>query len=271
MHISDSSTTIGAPALAVEGLGAGYGGELIVRAITMGVNRGEIVTVVGPNGSGKSTLLKAITNVIQVSQGRVLIDGNDVTNIGTDAITKRGMGYVPQQNDVFAPLTVQENLEAGGYLLRKGAVPAAMERVFGMFPLLGSMRRRTAGRLSGGERKMLAIGRALMMAPPVLILDEPTANLAPALAKVVLGEYVCRLKDEGVAVLLVEQRAREALAISDWAHVLVAGQAAVSGRAHELAARGDIGELFLGRLGNGSIRTVVPSSAPDDRAKDLLK
>jgi ABC-type branched-subunit amino acid transport system ATPase component len=245
---SDSAAEGSSAALSVEGLGAGYGGELVVREIFMSVRPGQIVSVVGPNGSGKSTLLKAITNVIAVSEGKVFLRGKDVTNIGTDALTKRGVGYVPQLNDVFPPLTVQENLEAGAYLLPKKEVRAAMDRVFDIFPQLATMRRRAAGRLSGGERKMLAVGRALMVAPPVLILDEPTANLSPALARVVLGEYVRKLGEEGVAVLLVEQRAREALAVSQWGHVLVAGRTAVSGKASELAARGDIGQLFLGRV-----------------------
>jgi ABC-type branched-subunit amino acid transport system ATPase component len=238
--------------LVVEGLGAGYGGELVVREVDLEVGEGEIATVVGPNGSGKSTLLKGITGVIVVSEGRVLLRDQDITRLGTDVIMRRGVGYVPQLNDIFAPLTVEENLQAGGYTLRKSEVSASMQRVMEIFPMLGVMRSRTAGRLSGGERKMLAIGRALMVQPPVLILDEPTANLSPALARIVLEEYVARLKAAGVAVLLVEQRAREALKVSDWGYVMVAGRLAVSSSASELADRDDMGELFLGRARNGS-------------------
>ncbi len=249
--------------LVVEGLGAGYGGELVVREVDLEVGEGEIATVVGPNGSGKSTLLKAITGVIEVSEGKVLLRDQDITQLGTDVIMRRGVGYVPQLNDVFAPLTVEENLQAGGYTLRKSEVSVSLQRVFDIFPALGVMRSRTAGRLSGGERKMLAIGRALMTQPPVLILDEPTANLSPALARIVLEEYVDRLKVAGVAVLLVEQRAREALKVSDWGYVMVAGRLAISSSAGELAARDDMAELFLGRAhkGPGSVRGTGP--APD--------
>ena len=249
--------------LVVEGLGAGYGGELVVREVDVEVGEGEIATVVGPNGSGKSTLLKAITGVIEVSEGRVLLRDQEITRLPTDVIMRRGVGYVPQLNDVFAPLTVEENLQAGGYTLRKSEVSQSVQRVMEIFPALAEMRSRTAGRLSGGERKMLAIGRALMVQPPVLILDEPTANLSPALARIVLEEYVARLKAAGVAVLLVEQRAREALKVSDWGYVMVAGRLAVSSNATELAERDDMGELFLGRARNGPglVRTGRP--APD--------
>jgi len=234
---------------------AGYGGELVVKGVTMAVNQGEIVTIVGPNGSGKSTFVKALTNVIPVRAGRVVLRGADVTNIGTDALTRRGVGYVPQLNDVFPPLTVEENLAVGGYLLPKQDVTTAIDQVLSLFPALAVMRRRVAARLSGGERKMLAIGRALIPQPSVLIVDEPTANLAPAIAHAVLDDYVRRLRDDGVAVLLVEQRARHALAIADWGHVMNAGQLAASDRASELLAREDIGQLFLG--GSASPRASV--------------
>jgi branched-chain amino acid transport system ATP-binding protein len=233
--------------LRVDGVSAGYGADMVIRDIHLSAPKGRISAVIGPNGSGKSTLLKAITGVIRVSTGRVTLGGEDITNFSTDVITRRGVGYVPQLNDVFPPLTVQENLEAGGYMLPKSKVGSAMENVFGIFPQLGAMRRRTAGRLSGGERKMLAIGRALMVDPPVLVLDEPTANLSPALARTVLHGYVARLRDEGVAVLLVEQRARDALQVSDWGYVMVAGQVTIAASARELDAREDMASLFLGR------------------------
>lgn len=244
----DGAAQDGAAAgLVAERVSAGYGADMVIREVSVAVPRGRVSTIIGPNGSGKSTFLKAVTGVIAVSEGSVTLTGDDITNRGTDAIMRRGVGYVPQLNDVFAPLTVQENLEAGGYMLPKSRVPAAIGRIFDVFPQLAAMRRRVAGRLSGGERKMLAIGRALMVEPPVLILDEPTANLSPALARTVLEDYVRRLKDEGVAVLLVEQRAREALKVSDWGHVMVAGQVVVAAPAHELAQREDMGNLFLGR------------------------
>ncbi len=249
--------------LVVERLGAGYGGELVIREVDLEVGEGEVATVVGPNGSGKSTLLKAITGVIAVSEGRVLLRDQEISGFATDVIVRRGVGYVPQLNDVFAPLTVEENLRAGGYTLRKAEVPAALARIAEIFPALSAMRTRTAGRLSGGERKMLAMGRALMMEPPLLILDEPTANLSPALARIVLEEYVARLKAAGVAVLMVEQRAREALKVSDWGYVMVAGHLAISSAAAELAERDDMGELFLGRVRDGLAPVRAPS--PENR------
>lgn len=260
MPISSAELNGSAGGMVADGVSAGYGADLVIRSVTVKALKAEISTVIGPNGSGKSTFLKAVTGVIRVSEGKVVLTGDDITNLTTDAIMRRGVGYVPQLNDVFAPLTVQENLEAGGYLLPKATVTSSMERIFGVFPQLAKMRRRVAGKLSGGERKMLAIGRALMTEPPVLILDEPTANLSPVLARTVLEEYVMRLKEEGVAVLLVEQRAREALQVSDFAYVMVAGQVVVAARAAELAAREDIGSLFLGRARSGVGSTTRPGS-----------
>ena len=256
--------------LVAEGVSAGYGADLVIRTVSVRVPKGEITTVIGPNGSGKSTFLKAVTGVITVAEGRVLLTGADITNHGTDVIMRRGVGYVPQLSDVFAPLSVQENLEAGGYTLPKAAVGAATERIYGIFPQLAVMRRRLAGKLSGGERKMLAIGRALMVQPPVLILDEPTANLSPALARTVLEDYVGRLKREGVAVLLVEQRAREALHVSDWGYVMVAGSVVVSAQAQELAAREDMGNLFLGRVRGAGPSPATPARAAPTRAAPAI-
>jgi ABC-type lipoprotein export system ATPase subunit len=151
---------------------------------------GEVASVVGPNGSGKSTLLKSLTGIVRISSGRVLVGGRDVTGLPPEEVARAGVGYVPQTDDVFAPLTVKENLEMGGYLLRAGEVSARAERVLTTFPALARMLGRRAGRLSGGERKMLAMGRVLMMDPAAFLLDEPTANLAPAIAASLLSEQV---------------------------------------------------------------------------------
>jgi ABC-type branched-subunit amino acid transport system ATPase component len=236
-----------APQLEVLGLVAGYGAAPIVHGIDLGVGPREVATIVGPNGAGKSTLLKAITGQIEVLEGSVRLGSDDVTGLRGDRLARLGIGFVPQVNDVFGALSVVENLEMGGYLLPRRAVAERIEEVLTAFPALAVMRSRTASKLSGGERKMLAIGRVLMMRPSVIIFDEPTANLAPALAKGVLEEQVRALADAGSAVLLVEQRAGEALAIGNWGYVLVAGLVSVSGPAAELLAREDIGELFLGR------------------------
>jgi ABC-type branched-subunit amino acid transport system ATPase component len=233
--------------LEVRDLVAGYGGAPIVHGVDVSVGAGEVATIVGPNGAGKSTLLKAITGQVEILQGSVALDGDDVTGLRGDRLARRGIGYVPQANDVFRALTVLENLEMGGYLLGRRDVGPRVEQVLDTFPALAEMRTRTASKLSGGERKMLAIARVLMLSPRVIIFDEPTSNLAPVLARAVLEDQVRALADAGSAVLLVEQRASEALAIGDWGYVLVAGVVSASGSATGLLARDDIGELFLGR------------------------
>lgn len=234
------------PRLVVEGLSAGYTDVPVVEDISVAVAPGEKVVIVGPNGAGKSTVLKAIVGEIRVFAGRIVLDDATVTRIATERLADRGLGYVPQVRDVFETMTVEENLFMGGFRLPRGDVPARVEEVLELFPNLAQMRDRVAGKLSGGERKMLAIARTLMLRPAVLILDEPSANLSPDLAQRVLGDYVCRLADSGVGVLLVEQRVREALAVADWGYVLVGGRNRIEGPAGDLLARGDLGELFLG-------------------------
>jgi len=236
-----------APILEVEDLSAGYGAAPIVSGISLRVGRGEVVSILGPNGAGKSTLLKALVGVIRSLQGTVRLDGQTVTNLSADTLARLGLGYVPQVNDVFDALSVAENLEMGGYLLGKRAFAARRAEVLAMLPVLDPMLGRSAGKLSGGERKMLAVGRVLMLRPKVLVLDEPTANLSPQLAAILLREHVRKLVADGTAVLLVEQKALAALEISDRATILVAGRTRIEGPAGDLLARQDIGELFLGR------------------------
>jgi branched-chain amino acid transport system ATP-binding protein len=240
--------------LVVEGLIAGYGGAPIVHGVDVSVGPGEVATIVGPNGAGKSTLLKAITGQVEVLDGSVFLAGAPVTGLPGEKLARRGVGFVPQAKDVFATLTMVENLEMGGYLLPKSRVAARIDEVLDVFPALAEMRTRTASKLSGGERKMLAIARVLMLQPRVVILDEPTSNLSPALARDVLEGQVKALADSGSAVLLVEQKAKEALEIADWAYVLVAGLVHLSEPAAELLAREDIGELFLGQVPAGETR-----------------
>lgn len=235
------------PILVVERLVAGYGGAPIVHGVDVTVGPGEVATIVGPNGAGKSTLLKAITGQVEVLSGTVTLAGKAVTGLPGDKLARRGIGFVPQVKDVFDTLTVEENLDMGGYLLGRADLEQRRIEVLDVFPALAAMRGRRASKLSGGERKMLAIARVLMLQPSVVILDEPTSNLSPALARAVLEEQVAALAAAGSAVLLVEQKAKEALAIGDWGYVLVAGLLTLSGPAPELLAREDIGELFLGR------------------------
>ncbi len=233
--------------LEIAGLSAGYGGAPIVNDAAARVGLGEIVTIVGPNGAGKSTFLKAVAGMIPAMKGRVAIAGEDVTNMRANQLARRGLGYVPQVNDVFDTLTVADNLEMGGYLLNRRDLARRSEAVLEVFPALQKMVKRTASKLSGGERKMLAMARVLMLEPRVLLLDEPTSNLSAELSRILLEEYIQRLGRAGTAVLIVEQKALAALAISDWAYVMAGGSVRVSAAAPELLARKDIGEVFLGR------------------------
>jgi branched-chain amino acid transport system ATP-binding protein len=233
--------------LVVERLTAGYGGIPVIFDVSLTVGRGEMVTIIGPNGAGKSTALKAIVGVIHAMSGRVSLAGDDITNVVTERLVQKGIGYVPQTKDIFGPMTVLENLMMGGYLLKNAEVPGRLNEVFEVFPALADIRSRLANKLSGGERKMLAFGRALMLRPTALILDEPTANLSPELSAVLLGTHVRRLAEAGVAVLIVEQKARQAMEIADWTYVLVNGRTQVAGTPASLLARPDFGELMLGQ------------------------
>jgi len=218
-----------------------------VSDIDVSVRSGEVVVIVGPNGAGKSTLLKAVLGAIPVMGGHVRLGSLDVTNLGTEVLVRKGVGYVPQLNDVFETLNVRENLEMGGYLVSREALRVRLDQVLALFPRLEGMQGRTASKLSGGERKMVALGRVLMAQPRVLVLDEPTAGLSPHLSRVVLREHVRRLADDtGVGVLLVEQKAVEALHIGDYAHVLVGGRFVVSGAAGEVLAHDGVRQIFLG-------------------------
>jgi ABC-type branched-subunit amino acid transport system ATPase component len=216
--------------LRTRGITAGYGADPVIRDMTVAVAPGQVVSLVGPNGSGKSTLLKSLVGIVHVASGTVLVGDRDVTNQPPEEIARAGVGYVPQVDDVFGPLSVRENLEMGGYLL----------------PRLAGMLGRTAGKLSGGERKMLAMGRVLMLDPGVFLLDEPTANLAPAVAAELLDEHVRQLASGGAAVLIVEQRARAVLAISERTYVLGGGEVRMEGTPAELATSPDFIESFLG-------------------------
>ncbi len=248
---SDSQGSRPAPHLVIEEVSAGYGGAPIVNGVSAQVGLGEIVTVVGPNGAGKSTLLKAVVGMISVMSGHVSLAGEDVTNMRANLLAQRGLGYVPQVEDVFDTLSVHDNLELGGYLLPRQQVPERMEEVLGVFPALKKMLKRHAQKLSGGERKMLAMARVLMLQPRLLVLDEPTSNLSAELSRVLLEDHVHRLGKAGTAIMLVEQKATAALAVSDWAYVMAGGSVKLSAPAPELLARKDIGEVFLGRDASG--------------------
>ncbi len=236
-----------AVALSIRGLTAGYGaGPPIIRDVDMAVTRGQVVAVVGPNGAGKSTLLKAILGIARMTAGRVELDGRDVTGMRLEKLARLGIGYVPQVDDVFDGLRVRENLDMGGYLFSRAQRADRMERALEVFPQLKSRLNRYVETLSGGERKMTAIARVLMLEPSVLLLDEPTASLSPELSRTVLENQVRALGDIGKGVLLVEQKAVAALEIADWAYMLVRGEVVMSADAREVLAKPDMREIFLG-------------------------
>lgn len=233
-------------ALSIQSLSAGYGGHAVVRNVSLSISSGQIACVVGPNGAGKSTLLRGISGDADFLSGHVWLKGEEISRTPGNELVRRGLAWVPQLGDVFTTLTVQENLELGGYLLPKKRVKQRLRDVFEMFPLLADLGTRVAGRLSGGERKLLAIGRALMPEPSALLLDEPTAGLSPEMTELVLRGHIAQLSQSGVAILLVEQRAIEAVAVSSEVHVMVAGELRASRSAGEITDWEELARLFLG-------------------------
>jgi ABC-type branched-subunit amino acid transport system ATPase component len=249
MPISATEAAARPPAtLEIEDVVAGYGGPPIIRGVSAQVGKGEIVTVVGPNGAGKSTMLKAIAGLLRVESGSIKLEGEEIRNVRTHRLARLGLGYVPQNNDVFDPLTVLENLEMGAYLLGRHEIKQRIEEVVAVVPAVGRLLKRRCVKLSGGERKMVAVGRALMSRPRVLLLDEPTSGLAPDLSRELLTKDIRGLATGGTSVLLVEQKALAALEISDWGYVLASGSTALSSSARELLARPDLGAVFLGQV-----------------------
>ena len=236
-----------APALAIRDLVAGYGDITVVDGVSLEVPTGKVVAVAGPNGAGKSTLLKAMLGIARVMSGKVFLEGRDVTDVPLEKLARLGIGYVPQLDDVFDSLKVIENLEMGGYLFNRAERQRRIERVLEVFPHLKANLNRYAETLSGGERKMTAIARVLMLDPKVLVLDEPTANLTPELSRVVLHEQVRPLSALGKSVLLVEQKAVAALEVADWAYLMVRGRVEVSAPAAQVLQDPNMREIFLGR------------------------
>ena len=230
--------------LEAEGVSAGYDGVMIVHEVSLRLDRGELVTIIGPNGAGKSTLLKAIFGLLPVGEGRVLLDGRDVTDEAPSRMVRLGASFVPQTENVFPSLSIRENLEMGGYQRRGDAAERAAE-VLRMFPELDERSGARASHLSGGQRQALAIARALMLEPRVLLLDEPTAALSPSRREGIF-ERLREVRERGVALLMVEQNAREALAISDRGYLLVDGRKAHEQPGPEMLANADVGRMFLG-------------------------
>jgi branched-chain amino acid transport system ATP-binding protein len=233
------------PLLALERVSAAYGKRRALDGVSLTVGAGEIVTLLGANGSGKSTTLRTISGLVRPSAGRVVLDGRDITRAAPDAIVTAGVGHVPEGREIFPEFTVHENLLVGGHTAPRAAIVEATERAFTLFPVLGQRARQLAGTLSGGEQQMLAIARALMIRPRLLLLDEPSLGLSPRLTREIFG-VIARLNREGATILLVEQNARRALALASRAYVLETGRVVVSGAARDLAADPRIRAAYLG-------------------------
>ncbi len=233
--------------LAVKEMVAGYGKLAILQNVTVKVRDKEIVSVLGPNGSGKSTLLKTVMGLTRVFSGSVVLDGHDITRLPPFKRVAMGLGYVPQRENIFPRLTVEENLELGGYLVRDG-LDDALEETYSVFPVLKEKRRRKAYTLSGGERQMLAIARALVARPRILLLDEPSAMLAPAIVEQVFRK-IEEIRENGTTILLVEQHAEKALEVSDRTYFLSAGRVVFEGASSEIGDVSRLAELYMEKIG----------------------
>ncbi|WP_192034992.1 ABC transporter ATP-binding protein [Halomonas sp. YLGW01] len=238
--MSSSTTTL----LDARDIYGGYGGADILKGTHLRANADEIVVIVGPNGAGKSTAMKAIFGLVKIRSGQVLFQGEDITNAKPEQMVRRGIAYVPQEKNVFPSLTVQENLEMGGYLMT-GDLRPRMEKVYELFPKLAERRRQPAGLMSGGERQLVAMGRALMVDPRLLMLDEPTAGLSPKLIDETF-ERIQEINAQGIGVLMVEQNAKQALAIASRGYVLATGANRHEDTGPNLLADPEVAEMFLG-------------------------
>jgi len=227
-----------------EKMTGGYGGPDIITSCSVNVNRGEIVAILGPNGAGKSTAMKAMLGLLKLKSGKVIIGGKDISNLTPQDRVKRGIAFVPQTRNVFTGLSVQENLEMGAYL-RQERFDEIIDEIYELFPILKEKKSQLVGELSGGQRQQVALGRALMIKPSVLMLDEPTAGVSPIVMDE-LFDHILKVKKTNVAILMVEQNAKQALSIADRGYVLVTGENKFSGTGKELLNDPEVRRSFLG-------------------------
>ena len=224
---------------------AGYGdGPNIISSCSINVNKGEIVAILGPNGAGKSTAMKAMLGLLNLKSGSISIDGNDISKFSTNDRIKQGISFVPQTRNVFAELTVRENLEIGAFL-RTDDINKVIDEIYELFPILKEKKSQVVGQLSGGQRQQVALGRALMIRPSVLMLDEPTAGVSPIVMDE-LFQHILKVKETNVAIIMVEQNAKQALSISDRGYVLVTGENKFEGSGKELLNDPEVRRSFLG-------------------------
>ncbi len=231
--------------LEVRDVVAGYGDTEILRGVSMEVREGEIVSIIGPNGAGKSTLMKTIFGLLHPRKGSVTFNGRDISRLQPYQIVEHGMCYVPQVANVFTDLSVAENLEMGAFLAKPGEVAARKERIFEYFPRLRERRSQRAGKMSGGERQMVAMGSALMLEPSLVLMDEPSAGLSPKMVGVIF-EQIKKINEQGPAILIVEQNARLSLEMADRGYVLAGGENRVEGTGQDLLNDPEVGRLYLG-------------------------
>jgi ABC-type branched-subunit amino acid transport system ATPase component len=231
--------------LEVKEVTAGYSAAIdILHEVSIQVKSGDIVSIIGPNGAGKSTLLKAIFGILKPKNGTITLKEDDITGFKPDKIARKGISYVPQVNNVFPTMTIQENLDMGAFI-RSDDFSRRIEEIFELFPVLGERRKQKAGQLSGGQRQMVAMGRALMVDPELLLLDEPSAGLAPNLVDMIF-EKIKEINATGVAIAIVEQNAREALKMADHGYVLAMGKNVLDDTGEALLASEEVGRLYLG-------------------------